>query len=498
MKDTVNSEFEQKLEVDRAKIKNAVRLQTPIEITSYTLPRNMEVYIRNVLTTFLEECHQEHLEEYLAFCLNELLTNAKKANTKRVYFKEKGLDINKPDDYESGMEHFKEDTLTNIDHYLELQKKEGLYIKIDMQLRGDKVKIEIKNKATLTVFEEERIQKKLDTVKKYDSMEEVITEVIDQTEGAGLGIIIIVLMLQKVGLAKENFQIESKDGETVTRIILPCNQKYFAAEEMMTYEFINLQNTIPVMKSNLEAIKPLLEAEKILRGDLLTEIRNDPTLSLLLIKTAIKKDKDCVELNKAMELLTDDEIRAVYNVSEDDVHFVEENDEQKNLWKHAKNTAFFAYNLAKNNDSLAEKYNAERLYSAGLLNSLSLILLESATENQKEFMREMGNQYGESGEKIIEIFLSGNVHSYMNLIYSKRIGLPEKFTAVISTWNYWEMAPDAILDAIYTVYISEMLQHYLERKIDFYQVDKIALKYFNINTESQFCMLAKKLSQAVG
>ncbi len=36
--------------------------------------------------------------------------------------------------------------------------------------------------------------------------------------------------------------------------------------------------------------------------------------------------------------------------------------EQKNLWKHAKNTAFFAYNLAKNNDSLAEKYNAERSY----------------------------------------------------------------------------------------------------------------------------------------
>ena len=114
-------EFEEHLKIDRQKIQLSVGLQLPIEITSYTLPRNTEVYIRSIMEMFLEECHQDHLKEYLNFCLSELLTNAKKANTKRVYFAEKGLDINNPDDYEKGMENFKMDTLTNIDHYLELQ-----------------------------------------------------------------------------------------------------------------------------------------------------------------------------------------------------------------------------------------------------------------------------------------------------------------------------------------------------------------------------------------
>ena len=85
------SELDEQLLIDKEKIRVSVGLQLPIEITSYTLPRNTEVYIRNVMEMFLEECHQDHLKEYLNFCLSELLTNAKKANTKRVYFKEKGL-----------------------------------------------------------------------------------------------------------------------------------------------------------------------------------------------------------------------------------------------------------------------------------------------------------------------------------------------------------------------------------------------------------------------
>ena len=79
----------------------------------------METYVREVLRIFLEECHQDHMYEYLNFCLGELLTNAKKANTKRVYFKYKNLDINNLDDYKKGMENFKEETLSNIDHFLE-------------------------------------------------------------------------------------------------------------------------------------------------------------------------------------------------------------------------------------------------------------------------------------------------------------------------------------------------------------------------------------------
>ena len=58
--------------IDREKIKTAVKLHTPIEITTYTIPRAMDEYIRIVMTEFLEECNQQHMTKYLSFSARQL------------------------------------------------------------------------------------------------------------------------------------------------------------------------------------------------------------------------------------------------------------------------------------------------------------------------------------------------------------------------------------------------------------------------------------------
>ena len=80
----MNEDLDTLKEIDAQKIKKALEYQVPIEVTTYTLPKSMEMYIHSVLSEFLSACHQNHMEQYLSFCLGELLTNAKKANTKRV------------------------------------------------------------------------------------------------------------------------------------------------------------------------------------------------------------------------------------------------------------------------------------------------------------------------------------------------------------------------------------------------------------------------------
>ena len=45
-------------DIDKTKIRTAIQLHTPIEVTTYTLPRNMEVYIHDVLNDFL--CFASH------------------------------------------------------------------------------------------------------------------------------------------------------------------------------------------------------------------------------------------------------------------------------------------------------------------------------------------------------------------------------------------------------------------------------------------------------
>ena len=108
----------EKVQVDVEKIRMSIESGIPLTISTYTLPHEMELYIEEVLRVFLNELNQSQMFDYLSYCLEELINNAKKANTKRVYFEEKGLDIQNPSDYERGMKSFKNDTISNINHYL--------------------------------------------------------------------------------------------------------------------------------------------------------------------------------------------------------------------------------------------------------------------------------------------------------------------------------------------------------------------------------------------
>ena len=488
-------ELEEQLKIDKSKVQTSVGLQLPIEITSYTLPRNTEVYIRHVMEMFLEECHQDHLKEYLNFCLSELLTNAKKANTKRVYFQEKGLDINNQEDYVKGMENFKMDTLTNINHYLELQRKAGLYIKLSLRILADKIYIEIKNNSKLTVFEKERIQQKLDSVQQYKNMDEVLTNVLDQSEGAGLGIIIIILMLQKVGLSKENYQVISDDDETITRIILPCNKTVFAGVEMLSYEFINLEDTIPVIKSSYEKVEKIVNVPgPIDRNALYEVIRKDLTLSLLLFKDVLSKDKKCFSLPKAIAMLSDYDLKYTYDMSNPRIRFVEKEEAIERIWNHSRRVAYYTYNLYKNSkykDTFQE--DEEYMYLLGLLNSLGGFLIAGASENQISYITELSQQYAEYGDNILDMFLHRNASTYLTMVAARNFGFNLNVSYDLVGWNGLSRVPDEAKKRVGILHLAEMCEFYDRGIVDFYQVDKQVRKDFDIQTEAQFKTLVKKL-----
>ncbi|MDR1318818.1 MAG: hypothetical protein LBJ90_04265, partial [Treponema sp.] len=214
----------QELVVDESKIKKAVQSGIPLTITTFTLPHEIEVYIEQVITVFLKQVDQEKLKDYIVYCVQELAVNAKKANTKRVYFAERGLDLSNPNDYKEGMVNFKENTLNNIAHYLQLQKEKGLYIKLILQVKKNIIHIEIRNNVMPTKIELIRIHDKLARSRQYENLEDALSQVLDDSEGAGLGLVILVLMLKKMGLDEDCFDIVGTEKETIARIVIPLDQ----------------------------------------------------------------------------------------------------------------------------------------------------------------------------------------------------------------------------------------------------------------------------------
>jgi hypothetical protein len=208
------------------KMKKAVQDGVPLMITTCTLPHRTEMYIERILEMFLRAAGQEKLKDYVTYCVRELAANAKRANTKRVYFMERGLDLNDPNDYKLGMINFKKDTLGNISHYLRIQKEKRFYVKLIIRMKQNVIYIEIRNNAVVTRVELMRIHDKLVRAQQYTSLEEALSQVLDSSEGTGLGLVILVLMLRKIGLNEDCFDILATEQETIARIVIPPESVY--------------------------------------------------------------------------------------------------------------------------------------------------------------------------------------------------------------------------------------------------------------------------------
>lgn len=204
---------------DIQSIRDAVRERRPVNFYCYTLTLEQKQRFQNILNIFLEECGESYLFNCLSYCLFELLDNASKANAKRIYFKEQNLNIDDKTDYENGMKAFKSNLSDNTQHY-KAELEAGM-LQVHLQLSAnDVISLSVSNNTKITAAEYSRIKDKIAKTANYENVADAFAD-IDQTEGSGLGIITIVIMLRKLGLNMECLKFSTTEEETIASIEIP-------------------------------------------------------------------------------------------------------------------------------------------------------------------------------------------------------------------------------------------------------------------------------------
>lgn len=204
----------------QALIDYAISERKVLTVKAYSYLSREREYIDKVLDSYLKDVGLFHLQSQVAYCLHELAGNAHKANTKRVYFKEMGLNINNPSDYVRGMRNFKADTVDAIHSYKIKQRDAALYIRFDFKHQDDFLHIRIRNNTLLTPEEQDRIAHKLEAASHYNSIVEAYSVIEDSSEGAGLGIVMMIQMLKTLGFGEQALQIGTSQDETIAELIL--------------------------------------------------------------------------------------------------------------------------------------------------------------------------------------------------------------------------------------------------------------------------------------
>lgn len=485
------------LVVDVAKIKRAAHNAIALNILTYTLPHDIEVYMEEVLDVFLSELGQKKLKDYLIYCLRELAVNAKKANTKRVYFDSRGLDIHDADQYEEGMSGFKQDTMDNIAWYLQRQKEKGYYVKIIFQAKGSNVILEVRNNVEITKKEYLRIHDKLARSRKYTSLEEALAQVLDPSEGAGLGLVILVLMLKKIGLDEDCFDIWAESGETVARITVPVASTRIESMSVLTDEIVKSITSLPQFPENIVQIQRLIADPDSQIVDIARYISTDPAMTADLLKlvnsAAYMMSKRVDNIADAVKLVG---LRGIKNLlySYGTLKILDDGAaDKRKLWDHSYRTAYYAYNLAKN-----FKANIKGLlddaYVGGMLHDMGKIIFSSVHPELLDRIRSFCKDKSIPPETF-EGIAGGMNHAEIGARIAEKWNFPDCLVAAIRFHHEPSLESGDFRDVVHAVYMANIFTEYEAGNIAYEQIEPSVLQDYGFTSEKHFKTVVDKMSE---
>lgn len=191
-----------------------------------TLSESMEHELDFVVAAVLKRYGRESLQSTLYTAVKEMVVNATRANAKLIWFEERGLDIRNPDDYHAGMAELngRYDEAW-IETYGARARERSLSCEIVFEHSVDGLRIMVYS-AALNPAEEGRIREKFRESMGYEDLVAFYMAHADQSEGEGLGLALIVLLLKAEGVDPHLFRIGVVEGRTLARIEVPFTANF--------------------------------------------------------------------------------------------------------------------------------------------------------------------------------------------------------------------------------------------------------------------------------
>lgn len=483
--------------LEKEKVLHAARHGIKVDVKTYQLPRETEMHLEEILAVFLQELGQSELQDHIIYCLRELTVNAKKANTKRVYFKEQNLDINKPADYEKGMKTFKQDTLDKIQHYLQLQEKHNLYIVVSFLIKDNNFTLTVRNNVPIAQKELNRVFDRIARSRAFESMEEAFSEVLDDSEGAGLGIVIMILMLRKMGLTEKAYDLASKDDETVATLTIPVGKVKLEKMNQLTEEIVSVIDNLPPFPENIARIQKMLADPEVNLDLVAKAMMMDPALTADLIKFVNsaqfgvrRRIESIAEAVKMVGIKGLKQILFPYGAHKLLGKFLEK---QRSLWSDAVKVSWYAMELAKKFQFSREDQGEVQI--GGLLYNIGHVILNYIHPDISE--RIMNFCKGKAitvdlFESISESIGQGEIGARI----AEKWNFPSDLVAMIKYNNHPHSAPKPFQGLVSLIYLANAILLIEKDLVNYSQLNHSVFKAFKIKSEDEFMAIARPLKQA--
>ncbi len=212
----------------KAAIDAAVEKEHLVRIRAYAVISATEAGLSYIVETILKRYNREDMLGPVYTSVKELSLNGAKANFKRILFEDEKINTEDDNEYERGMELFKNQLNEHmVLEYGKKSKERKLYVDIFFDFNSDRLIVEVLNNRPISQKEDKRIREKFHTAMRYDDIAQFYMEGGDSSEGAGMGIVLVTMMLKAQQIDPHLFTIRSDYREkTLARVEFPLHGDY--------------------------------------------------------------------------------------------------------------------------------------------------------------------------------------------------------------------------------------------------------------------------------
>ena len=216
-------------------IQVAVKNGRYLTLKTHRMTEMVEKHIQHALESILDKTQKGPLIHTLYTILKELVINGCKANQKRIFFDEVGLNIKDAVQYDEGIAKYRAtfSEKMSLEYGMKARRK-GYFVLIDFHFDTDGLTIEVVNNTPIAPQEEEAMREKLKKAMGYNDIAEFYMDqaMMGESEGAGLGLALVIILLKGEGIDPKLFRIMIREDRTIARLEIPFSEKFVSKRDV--------------------------------------------------------------------------------------------------------------------------------------------------------------------------------------------------------------------------------------------------------------------------
>ena len=318
----------------------------------------------------------------------------------------------------------------------------------------------------------------------------------ENQEGAGLGLIISMLMLRNLSLNENNFLIESDGKITTAELKLPLSLVSPEKKKEIKEARLEEIDSLPQFPEHIQQIQKLLLNDEVNIKELSQIIIRDSSLTSKIIQFANSplyvRSTKVVLLSQAIKIIGLNGIKAIiYSFTTESI--LKKKYNQKKLaqaYERTNRIADYAFTLARTRLS---RKKLENLYIAALLHDIGSIMQMGLDENLIFHINRLCHEKGVS-LSLLESLTKGLNHRRVGVLLAKKWNFPEIFIEVIEHYHSPESASACHQEIVYHVHLASLFEQMQKNAEKIYTVlSEGACDYFRIKTIDDIENLLKEL-----